>query len=99
MSKAQIEMDRAMEKVEFMGAKRMRDVALALQVTQEYSRSTPQFKADCVDVVAMLRKWAAYLQEEGREALDRAGVGEMANLDVMGKQMHDPDDQMEYLGG
>ncbi len=90
MSKAQIEMDRAMEKVEFMGAKRMRDVALALQVTQEYSRSTPQFKADCVDVVAMLRKWANWIEKADRDA--------EKNLDVTGKPMRDPDDQMEYLG-
>ena len=91
ISKAQIEMDRAMGQVERMGAKRMRDVAEAVTLLQEYSRSTPAFKTDCIDVVVMLIRWAAWLEEADKKA--------EKHLDVTGKPMRDPDDQMEYLGG
>lgn len=87
----QIEMDRAMQTVERMGAKRMRDVAEAVTLLQEYSRATPAFKSDCIDVAVMLIKWAAWLDEADKKA--------EKHLDMTGKPMRDPEDQMEYLGG
>ncbi len=66
----QLDMDRAMGQVEQMGAMRIRNVAMRLEIAAHFSRAAAEVTEDYMRVVTMLRRWADWLSTPVIEEAD-----------------------------